>query len=62
MPRRRSPRRLWYEDRPTDANGYTIRYCVPCERETEHEGSYCVPCWDREKTDYHGVPSRPSER
>ena len=47
----RRSRRYWYADQGANDEGYTTRYCAPCQQETEHEGSYCIPCWDRKNAE-----------
>ena len=39
-------RRQWYSDRRANDEGYRTRHCIVCESNTEHEGVYCVPCWN----------------
>ncbi len=44
--RNKRPRRFYDFDRRASDEGYAPRFCGTCDCETEHEGVYCVPCWN----------------
>lgn len=51
-------RRQWYTDRRAGDEGYHRRFCSVCNTDTEHEGSYCVPCWNHGRSRPQSVSKR----